>query len=294
MSTQQQETLSYFQASAGEWRLKAEGKLRRVNMIAQRNGAVMRVRRKMEPVERFLDLGCGTGELVLDMAATGVESLGIDFAPGMIRACEEKKQALGARNASFVCGSIFEFDGANFDLISGLGLIEYLSPAELVRLIERVHAMLRPGGAFVVGSRNRLFNLFSLNEYTLMDQALGVTSTLIAEAVAIAGTETQQAAITAASTNARRLPHPASHPGTGIGVGVRYQYTPGELIARLREGGLKAATLFPVHYHGVPAPAKQRLMDVHIQISNLAYEAGPEDHQLLPFSSSFVLEACRS
>src|SRR6185312_14415564 len=120
MSKQQEETLDYFNASAGEWRLKAEGKLRRVNMIAQRNGAVLRTRTKLQDAKTFLDLGCGTGELVLDMAATGVRSLGIDFAPDMIRACIEKQQESNTAGAEFACQSIFDFpvDQQKFDIIS--------------------------------------------------------------------------------------------------------------------------------------------------------------------------------
>jgi len=133
MSTQQQETLSYFNASAEEWRQKAEGKLRRVNMIAQRNGTVLRVRSRLQDAKTFLDLGCGTGELVLQMAATGVRSLGIDFAPDMIRACRAKQEEMPVPGAEFACQSIFDFppNQHRFDIISGLGLIEYLSPDEL-------------------------------------------------------------------------------------------------------------------------------------------------------------------
>jgi SAM-dependent methyltransferase len=222
-----------------------------------------------------------------------VESTGIDFAPEMIEACESKRRDHGTENANFLCRGVFDFEpeSPGFDLISALGLIEYLSPEELDALLQRARVMLRPGGAFVVGSRNRLYNLFSLNQYTLLDRQLGVIDALLREAIAIASAPTADQAIESASTEARRLPQPDSHPGTGIGVSVRYQYTPWELCVRLQEYGLRAVTIYPIHYHGLPAPAKERLMDVHIQMSNLAYEAAPEDHQLVPYCSSFVIEA---
>ena len=37
-----------------------------------------------QPGERILDLGCGTGQLTSDIAATGAEILGIDSSPDMI------------------------------------------------------------------------------------------------------------------------------------------------------------------------------------------------------------------
>jgi 2-polyprenyl-3-methyl-5-hydroxy-6-metoxy-1,4-benzoquinol methylase len=42
----------------------------------------------MPELDSMFDIGCGTGELVLDMAAKGVRATGIDFAPEMIRAVD--------------------------------------------------------------------------------------------------------------------------------------------------------------------------------------------------------------
>lgn len=80
LSTQQIETLSFFDRVPLEWRRRAEGKLPVVNVIAQRNACVHRVHAMLPEVESMLDIGCGTGELVLDMAASGVRATGIDFA----------------------------------------------------------------------------------------------------------------------------------------------------------------------------------------------------------------------
>ncbi len=293
MSEQQRETLSFFDATAAQWRAKAEGKVEKVNIIAQRNGCVLRVRERLAGVKRFLDLGCGTGELVLDMAATGVHSLGVDFAPEMIAACNGKLGDSGTRNASFRCQSIFDIEEADgsYDIISGVGLIEYISAAELDRLLANVFRMLRPGGAFIVGSRNRLFNLFSLNDYTRLEQKLGTADGLLTEAIAIASAPDMGGAIDAARSTAKRLPQPDQHPGTGIGVGIRYQYTPGELDGIVAAHGFRTATLFPVHYHPMPAAAKDAHHGAHIAIANGLNEIAGEDHRLIPQSSSFVLDA---
>jgi 2-polyprenyl-3-methyl-5-hydroxy-6-metoxy-1,4-benzoquinol methylase len=293
MSTQQQETLTYFNSSAEEWRLKAEGKLRRVNMIAQRNGAVLRARRKLPEAKTALDLGCGTGELVLDLAATGVQSLGIDFAPDMIRACEEKQRALGVENVEFRCQSIFDFpaEQQKFDIISGLGLIEYLSPEELGALLDRSATLLSRTGRLLIGSRNRLFNLFSLNEYTTMEVDMGTADALLRESVIFSTAPTMEKAIEDAAELAPQFKHPESHPETGIGVSVRYQYTPGELITMMRPRGLKPTMVYPIHYHGMPSAAKKEWMDTHILIADRMHEQGPEDQRLVPWSSSFVIEA---
>ena len=296
MSVQQREAFAYFDATAEEWRRKAEGKPAKVNIIAQRNRCVLRVSERLGSVRRFLDIGCGTGELVFDMAATGAEATGVDFAPDMIRACESKKRDLNVDKASFVCQSVFDFRMPKepFDVVSALGFVEYISPDELDAVLEKCARMLRAGGALVVGSRNRLFNIFSLNDYTRLEQELGLTDRLLGEAIGLASAPDMTSAIRAARAAATRLPHPASHPGTGIGVRQRYQYTPGELAGRLEGHGLRAVNLFAIHYHAMPAAAKQRLLDVHVRISDLLYEIGAEDHRLIPYASSFVIDARRS
>lgn len=292
MADQQGETLAFFSGFAAQWREKAEGQAAKVNVIAQRNGAVLRVSGRLPQCRDALDLGCGTGELVLDLAQAGVDALGIDFAPDMIAKCEDKKAQHAAAKAAFRCGSMFDHDAPpeSYDLISGLGLIEYISAAELDRLIATATGWLRPGGALVLGSRNRLFNLVSFNDYTAMEQSLGACDALCAEAVALTQAADFAGFARAADGLSNDLPHPATHPRTGIGVSVRYQYTPAELIRRGRTAGLTATTLFPVHYHGLPVAVGAEHPGWHADLAETIHRAAPEDHRLVPFASSFVLD----
>ena len=297
--SQQSQALSYFDAVADEWRQKAEGNVPAVNVIEQRNRCAIRVARELgTPLRRFIDMGCGTGELTLDIAREhpDASATGVDFAPEMIAACESKRNKLSVANASFITQSILEFETpeGSVDLIGAMGLIEYISPAQTREFVDRCARQLRPGGALTVGSRNRLFNVFSLSSYTAMERELGTIDELLAESLAIAGASTAADAITAAATVQRgSLPQPASHPRTGIGVNIRFQYTPGELITLLHEFGLQTRTLFPVHYHALPVPAAQAMPAVHVKIAEALYETAPLEHRLLPFASSFVIEARR-
>jgi SAM-dependent methyltransferase len=289
---QQGETLAFFAGFAAQWREKAEGQAAKVNVIAQRNGAVLRVKDRLPRCRNALDLGCGTGELVIDLAQAGVDSVGIDFAPDMIAKCEEKKARHRAAKAAFQCGSLFDYDAPpeSFDLVSGLGLIEYISAAELDRLIAACMRWLRPGGALVLGSRNRLFNLVSFNDYTAMEQSLGACDALCAEAVALSQAADFPDFARHAAGLSRDLPQPTAHPRTGIGVSVRYQYTPAALIRRGRAAGLTATTLFPVHYHGLPVAVGAEHPDWQTDLAETVHRAAPEDHRLVPFASSFVLD----
>jgi SAM-dependent methyltransferase len=291
LSFQQSQALTYFDRVTAEWRMKAEGRASKVNVIAQRNACVHRVGDALPNFRTMLDVGCGTGELVLEMAAKGIASTGIDFAPEMVRACEQKRRALQAQKAQFHCCSVFDYNAADNseDLISALGFIEYISPRELGDLLRFSHRVLRRGGALVLGSRNRIFNLVSLNEYTRMELALGTTDRLMDEAIAFTGAGDLQSALAAAT--GERLPQPEAHPGTGIAVAVRYQYTPGELAAAVRDAGFYPTMVYPVHYHPMPPQAKTKLLPMHVAFSDSIFEAAAQDLRLVPFSSSFVLAA---
>ena len=91
----------------------------------------------------------------------------------MIRICEDNKRISGAK-ARYISASFFEynFDKLSFDLISALGFIEYISTKALDELFKRVGALLNSEGTFAIGSRNRIFNVFSRNAYTLLEEKL--------------------------------------------------------------------------------------------------------------------------
>jgi Methyltransferase domain len=210
----------------------------------------------------------------------------------MIRACEQKRDAKSAAGARFLCCSVFDYNAASEseDLISALGLIEYISPVELTKLVHMCHRVLRPGGALALGSRNRLFNLFSLNSYTEMELALGTVDTLMREATSLATSETLESFFASTRVSAS-LPQPAMHAKTGIEVNLRYQYTPLELTAMVREAGLIPMVVFPIHYHSMPHVAAAKREEMHVAFSNFMFETAGQDHRLVPFSSSFVLAA---
>lgn len=286
LSSQQSETFSFFDAKSDEWRLKAEGRVPKVNVIAQRNACVHRVQQDTR-AESMLDVGCGTGELVIEMAAKGVQAIGIDFSPEMIRHCEEKRIVEDVRNARFECCSVFDYraEDESEALVSALGFIEYISPAELRDFLRFSHRVLRAGGALAVGSRNRLFNLVSLNEYTTMERTLGTLDALMSEALAIT------CGATVDEIHSADLPRPESHPKTRIDVAVRHQYTPGELASIVREAGFEPTEVYPVHYHPMPPAAAENLKPMHIAFSTSIFETAVEERRLIPFSSSFVLAA---
>jgi 2-polyprenyl-3-methyl-5-hydroxy-6-metoxy-1,4-benzoquinol methylase len=292
--TQQSQTQDYFRSAALDWQNKSVNPSGIYSVIEGRNGAVLDEIERHGQVRRFLDVGCGTGQLVIAVARQGIASEGIDFADEMVVQCESNAREAGVA-ARFIKGSFFdaEFDAGSYDVISAQGFIEYISPAETDEFFRRCVTLLRPGGALVVGSRNRLFNAFSLNEFTRMEAEIGVLGTLISEAIALQQNPDPEAAFRALRRLERIDPQPDCHPITGIPVETRYQYAPADLLYRLSKAGLTTATLYPVHFHAFPSGVKTEQPRLHSEVAHLATKVGLRDHRMVPFSSSFVIEARR-
>lgn len=289
---QQKQAHDFFADFAQEWRRLSESTAK-LSVINQRNGAVINTGLRLAKVEAFLDVGCGTGELVLEMATKGVTSVGVDFVAEMVSLCEEKRERLKVDKASFRAASIFDCDFApnSFDLIGANGFFEYLNFDETRRFLELCHTWLRPGGAVVFSSRNRLFNLLSLNDFTRMELALGTTDGLLREAVAINTAATNLDAIKAAEDNAFDVPPPEDHPVTGVPVKPRYQYTPGQVLAQCRAAGLTPIGLTSIHFHGTSPAFADQHKDLHSDIASRIYADHCQDPRVLVASSTFIVSA---
>jgi len=285
VGTQQEQTLDYFNRSADEWKHKAKGVADNVNVIAERNDYVLSVAGKPG---RSLDVGCGTGELVNALAGAGWNATGIDFAPEMIEICKQR----ASTSATFVTASIFDYAPLEkFDLISANGFIEYISRESFVTFANRMAGWLNEGGSLVLGSRNRHFNLFSLNDYTQKEIDLGTVNRLLSESMIISNSKTVEECILRLLELNEPLPAFDSHPDTGIGVSVRHQYTPGELLRVLHDAGLTTVDIAPIHYHAGGSRLTAEDKAAHVAFATYIYNH--KSHYHIPFSSSFMVRASK-
>lgn len=287
---QQQEALEYFRRHARDWRAKAEGVGNtEVNVIEQRNGYVLQVADEHPAIRSFLDVGCGTGELVCQMVRRGVDAIGVDYAPEMIDLASKKAQDEGIARAKFVCCSIFDFgmQRETYDLISANGFIEYISQQEMQSFFDLVAEALAPGGSFVVGSRNRLFNLLSMNDFTLLELDAGSVDLLLREGVKWTSAK-EMVEVVSAECAPLQAPE-TEHAKTGINVTTRFQYSPFQLINLLQDRGLRAVEMYPVHIHGVTPSFKETNTEIHASIANLLQAYARHNTQLLIHASTFML-----
>jgi 2-polyprenyl-3-methyl-5-hydroxy-6-metoxy-1,4-benzoquinol methylase len=293
MTTKQQaEALKFFKTHADDWGQKAKTLSQiKFNVIQARNHYALSVIKEREETETVLDVGCGTGDLVCDIARIGISALGVDFADDMISLAVTAAEKENLEKARFVTASIFdlEFVANSYDVIVANGFIEYISQEELVHFISLVNATLSPGGSIILGSRNRLFNLFSLNAYTKMELESDHTSKLIEEAIILSRAETLE-----------NLPDfkPAPwqepetrHAQTNIEVTTRFQYTPLQLVELLRNENLLVREICPIHIHGVPPSFKSDFPQVHTSVANLLQSYARHRLDLVPTASTLMIHA---
>jgi SAM-dependent methyltransferase len=113
---------------------------------------------------RLLDLGCGTGRLLVPFAQRGHFVLGVDLSAEMLKVARAKAEAAGV-SVHLLRANLTELNGLageHFDctacLFSTLGMIT--GAAQRWRVIRHAFRLLRPGGRLVLHVHNRWFNLW--------------------------------------------------------------------------------------------------------------------------------------
>lgn len=295
LDERQQNARTYFSQKAKEWRSRAEADgLRKVSTIKQRNEKAIRlVDSEPNRYKSALDLGCGTGELVFEMANRGLTSHGIDYSKDMIELCNEKCTRLGLQDhCRFDVGSVMDFDygDGQYDLLTAFGFIEYLRPQQLGDFFAMCRRLVRQGGRLQVGSRNRLFNVMSLNSFTQLELGANKAGDLLQEAVWLAQADTLDAYLARISGGNPEADLLEEYPQTDVDV-AGYQFAPSVICHLLQESGFEIVSLLPVHYHGFLPLIARAKPEMHARVSNLVHDEFSDEHRLVPQSSTYIITA---
>lgn len=297
-SNQQKQTREFFETFAEQWSRNAKSNNADfVNIIKIRNNYVEEACKKyLQKNARTLDVGCGTGDLVISLNKIGYDSSGIDFTFSMIEQAKKDAKTAEIDTNKFTHISFFDYKPkSKFNLISANGFIEYISEKQFEEFIANSYDYLEKGGILVFESRNRIFNCFSFNTYTEAEIQLNEINNLLEECI-IFNNAKDINQILSSNFQPKITKNLEKHELTGdkyahITVDVRYQYTPFQLIRILEKNGFSVLDLYPVHIHAITTGAKQKSPEVHTQLSYHLLEQKNLHLQLIPQSSSIMITA---
>ena len=183
---EKKESIKFWDVHAKLWEVKAYDKKRKflnfpISGARQEitvSGISKLAKRKSVSI---CDLGAANGELVIDLLKKGfINATGTDNSPKMVKTAKKKlKKEMPHLNPDdiFFVEDADEFGKGNkFDFVSAMGLIEYLE--DVKGFFKKLGDSLNQGGYAFIESRNKLFNLFSANGYTLQFPAEGLVNDL--------------------------------------------------------------------------------------------------------------------
>lgn len=117
--------------------------------IGRPQPAVEELARAGEIRGSVLDVGCGTGENALFLAALGHEVWGVDLAPSAVAEARRKATERGLA-AVFLVADALDLGrlGRRFDTVLDSGLFHLFSDRDRARFVQSLAAVLGPGGVY--------------------------------------------------------------------------------------------------------------------------------------------------
>jgi ubiquinone/menaquinone biosynthesis C-methylase UbiE len=120
--------------------------------IADPNGyerTLERTRAYLQPGDRVLELGCGTGTTALRLAAGAQNYLATDISGGMIAIAEQKLAAKPIPALSFRTATAEELvrEPTRFDAVLGFNYLHMVR--NVPDTLHSIYALLKPGGLFI-------------------------------------------------------------------------------------------------------------------------------------------------
>jgi len=110
-------------------------------------------RADLRPGSRVLEIGCGTGNLMLlaKRRCPGADVIGLDPDPAVLRRVRHKaaRAALEVR-ADLGYAADLPYPDGSVDRVLSAFMLHHLDPAELPRALQEVRRVLRPGGSLHV------------------------------------------------------------------------------------------------------------------------------------------------
>ena len=118
----------------------------------------MLAERFVQPDSRVYDLGCSLGAATLSMRrnikVAGCNIIAVDNSPAMVERCRRHIDAFRADTpVDVIEADILDINIENASMVVLNFTLQFLEPADRLRLLEQVYRGLRPGGALVLSEK---------------------------------------------------------------------------------------------------------------------------------------------
>lgn len=107
------------------------------------------IRSQLEVAEKFLDVGCGTGIVVNELALKGIEAYGIEVSESSYQIAKTKLGKFAVYD-----GKKIPYDDNSFDAVGSFNVIEHVEDA--IGFLDESLRVLKPGGRLIICSPNFL------------------------------------------------------------------------------------------------------------------------------------------
>jgi len=103
-----------------------------------------------------LDVGCGSGAMLIDLSKRGYETVGVDISPAMVRTATEFSLRSGLAETFMSVADIenLPFADKSFDLVICAGVVEYLDQDD--RALNEISRVLKSNGTAFISVTNAL------------------------------------------------------------------------------------------------------------------------------------------
>lgn len=127
--------------------------------------------RGIQPADRVLDMGCGTGRFTVPLAQRAAEVAALDISPQMLEVNGQKLAEHGLE-ATLREGDMtaLPFPDASFDVVVSMLALMHIPVADRLRVFAEAARVLKPGGRLLIGVKNAVFErLFSGDRFATVD-----------------------------------------------------------------------------------------------------------------------------
>ncbi len=140
----------------------------------------------IKPGMNMLDVGCGTGELLVHAAETGANVTGIDISEGMLSVARRRFEASDLKgNVALYHTGVAElgelFADNTFDVITATLVFSELYPAERIWALNEFNRILKPSGVLILADEVQPRTLIKRLVHMLMRVPLAIATYLIAQ-----------------------------------------------------------------------------------------------------------------